>query len=235
MKPILQKDIAALLPECCRIGFAAVDAYKDSEREQIETRLPGTETVIAIAHHIQDSLEWTWLKFPAARGGETCPADMHCLTMAERIANKLGTLGFRSDIVPYPGICGLMFKTLAIPAGLGALGDNFLFMNAEWGPWMHLRIVLTDAEIQYAPQTTDSGCTHCGKCMAVCPVQAIASNGFNGLACRTCMRETAVRVCDGSYVYECEECLRACPIGQPPREIEVRFKSKTPPTGSERG
>lgn len=225
MKSISEDQFIDLIPECCRIGFASINSYEGSEKEQLLGVLPTTKTVVVIAHHIQDSLEWIWLRFSAARGGETCFADIHCLSVAERIECCLRSLGYQSAILPYPGICGLMFKTIAVQSGLGKLGDNFLFMNDTWGPWIHLRVLLTDAVIDYTLLNLDSGCNHCGNCIEACPAGAIASNDFDGAACRNCMREMARRECDGSYVYECEKCLRICPIGKQPREVEVRYKS----------
>lgn len=225
MNSISEDQLNDLIPECCRVGFASIDAYVEWEKEQLLVTLPAAKTVIVIAHHIQDSLEWIWHRFPAARGGETCPADIHCLWVAERIKYRLHSLGYRSVILPYPGICGLMFKTLAVKSGLGKLGDNFLFMNDNWGPWIHLRVLLTDTNIEHSLMDLDSGCNHCGNCLEVCPAGAITQNDFNGTACRDCIREMARSECDGSYVYECEKCLRICPIGRQPEEIEVKYKS----------
>ena len=221
---ITEKDLSVLLPECCRIGFATIEDYQGTEREQLLVRLPSTQTVVVIAHHVHNSLEWTWLKFRAARTGETSPADIHCLSMAEHIANRLESNGNQALIVPYPGISGLMFKTIALPTRLGTLGDNFLFMNNDWGPWMHLRVILTDGVIRHTRPQEEDACTHCGKCIEACPAGAIQQGRFDGLACRDQMREMSKTKCDSSFCFECELCLRACPIGTQPKEILVRFK-----------
>lgn len=225
MNSISENQLTDLIPECCRIGFASINDYDGREKEQLLNSLPIARTVIVITHHIQDSLEWIWLKFSAARSGETCPADLHSLSIAERIENYLHSTGFQSVILPYPGPCGPMFKTIAEKSGLGKIGDNFLFMNEIWGPWIHLRILLTDTNIEYSPMNLDSGCNHCGNCMEACPAGAITPDEFNGIACRDYMREMARSVCDGSYVFECEKCLRVCPIGKQPGEVEIRYKS----------
>ncbi|MEI6424824.1 MAG: shikimate kinase, partial [Lentisphaerota bacterium] len=162
---ITENDFRSLLPECCRIGFASIEDYKAAEKKQLLAKLPSTKTVIVIAHNVQDSLEWTWLKFKAARTGETSPADIHCLSIAESVLHRLESNGNQSTILPYPGICGPMFKTIAVPTGLGMLGDNFLFMNHDWGPWMHLRVIITDAVVEFTTHQIDNPCTHCGKCV----------------------------------------------------------------------
>ena len=222
--PSPETQFHALLPECCRIGFAAIEDYRGTERNKILEAMPATRSVVVIAHHVQDSLEWTWLKLPAARTGETSPADMHCLATTERVAHYLESNGAHCLILPYPGICGSMFKTIALPTGLGVLGDNFLFMNEDWGPWIHLRVLLTDVAIEHTRKQTADACTHCGKCIQACPAEAFHDETFNGLACRDKMREMSKTKSDGSFCFECELCLRACPVGKQPKEIKVRFK-----------
>jgi len=219
-----ETELRNLLPPCCRIGFAPIEDYEGQEKERILAAFPAARTVVVIAHHVQDSLEWTWLKFPAARNGETSPADIHTLASTERVMNRLMADGHQAFISPYPGICGVMFKTLALPTGLGTLGDNYLFMNEDWGPWIHLRVLFTDADIRIDRRKIANACTHCGRCIDVCPAGAFRNGSFDGLACRDKMRELARTQCDGSFVFECELCLRACPVGTQPREIEVRFK-----------
>jgi epoxyqueuosine reductase len=217
MYMITEKNINALIPECCRIGFASIGEYQGKEKEQLLAQLPSAQTVIVIAHHVQDSLEWVWLKFPAARTGETCPADIHCLSVAQRISSHIQANGKSALILPYPGACGSMFKKIAVPTRLGVLGDNFLFMNRNWGPWIHLRIILTDEVIRFAPRQSDDACIHCGKCIEACPAGAIKQGSFDGLACREKMIEMSKTKCDGSFCFECEICLRACPVGIQPK------------------
>jgi epoxyqueuosine reductase QueG len=117
-----------------------------------------------------------------------------------------------------------MFKTLAAKTGLGQLGDSFLFMNTEWGPWIHLRVVLTGAVIETEPRRQAEACTHCGRCIEACPSGAIMENGFDGLRCRNKMREIRNALGNVPYVFECERCLRACPVGVQPREVLVSYE-----------
>lgn len=219
-----QNDFSALLPRCCRVGFASIHQYDADERGAIERFLPDVQSVIVIAHHVMHSLEWTWFAFDAEPQGETCPADLHTKSMGRRICHALEAKGHQSVLLPYPGECGVMFKTLAARTGLGHLGDSFLLMNADWGPWMHLRVVLTDAEIAFEQPKVQQACTHCGRCVAACPSGAIMENDFDGLKCRDGMRGIRNSLGKIPYVFECEKCLRACPIGQAPREVLVAYE-----------
>jgi len=219
-----QNDFAELLPACCRIGFAAIDQYDAEERRAMEVFLPDVQTVIVVAHHVMHSLEWTWFAFDTERQGETCPADLHTKAMGSRIYHRLETEGHKSVLLPYPGQCGVMFKTLAARTGLGQLGDSFLFMNADWGPWIHLRVVLTEAPVEFERRAAPEACTHCGACLQACPSGAIMEHDFDGLKCRDGMHGLRNSLGKVPYIFEGERCLRACPIGQAPHEVLVAYK-----------
>ena len=219
-----QSDFTELTPACCRLGFASIDQCNADEREALRGFLPTTQTVIVVAHHIMHSLEWIWFECAAEPLHETCAADQHARSIAERIGRRLDSEGGAGMLLPYPGPCGVMFKTLAARTALGRLGDSFLFMNAEWGPWIHLRVILTDVTIEIEPGRAREACTHCGRCVEACPSGAIVENAFDGRRCRNKMREMRSALGSVPYVFECERCLRACPIGPEPREVLVAYE-----------
>ena len=49
-------------------------------------------------------------------------------------------------------------------------------------------------------------------------------NDFDGLRCRNKMREIRSALGTVPYVFECERCLRACPVGTAPREVLVSYE-----------
>ena len=101
-----------------------------------------------------------------------------------RTAVALERYGYTTEILPYPGTCGISFKQLAAKTGIGEIGDSFLFLHREWGPWTHLRIALTNAETPKARQRDfDAVCTHCGRCIDECPGRAIAQGRHDLDAC----------------------------------------------------
>ena len=99
-------------------------------------------------------------------------------------------------------------------------------MAEERERWVHLRAILTDAEIEFEKPVTQEACTHCGKCIEACLSGAIMENDFDGIKCRDSMRQIKSTLGDTPYAFECEVCLRACPVGEKPREVLITYGKK---------
>ena len=160
--------------------------------------------------------EWKW--HATNDGRERCNADDHARETCRRIKDEIASQGFLTRIVPYPEESGLQFRFIAQSAGLGRIGKNAFLLHPEWGPWIHLRVIATEASFETPSQTVDSVCTECGKCIAACPAKAISDETFDGLLCRS------YRKSKGEYdphgpnreLKYCEICARVCPIGHKP-------------------
>ena len=213
--------IQDLLPSCCEADAADISALSDSERKALSVYSEDYNTVIVLAHHVQHSLEWIWYVFDAVRGGAVSPADLHLAAEAEKIACMLRKDGYHAVILPYPCRCGVRFKDLADKTGLGKIGDSFLFLHKEWGPWTHLRIMLTNAKISGILPSCGEVCHHCGKCIAACPAGAIKENTMLGIQCGAYQNNEYIK--GHAYEYKCEKCIRACPAGAAPREIKIEY------------
>jgi ferredoxin len=106
-------------------------------------------------------------------------------------------------------------------AGMGSRGRSQLLIHPQWGPWLLLAAVLTNAELPCDKPRKDSPCGHCDACIRACPAGALTANGLNAEACRNRIgpggRALDQRLsAHGSIA--CDECRRACPIGEaPPR------------------
>lgn len=216
----LQKE---MLPSCCNLSAAAVDTYSPEGMSLIRGFLPDARTVLVLGHHITASLEWAWFPFAAERGGNTCAADLHAKSTIEAIARRLMLGGHKSMVLPYPDDCGISFKRLAAETGMGELGKSFLFLHRTWGPWVHLRVLLTDALVTDGKREPKEICTRCGNCIEACPGEALSVRDHNQQVCEV----TQQSLRDGlmikaEYRYKCEACARACPVGEPPRDIVIR-------------
>jgi epoxyqueuosine reductase len=170
-------------------------------------------------------LEWAWFPFSSERGGNTCAADLHAKSVIEGIERRLASGGHRAVVLPYPDVCGISFKRLAAHTEMGQLGRSFLFLHHEWGPWVHLRVLLTDAVVTDGQRDRKNVCTHCGKCVEACPGKALSNEPHDQELCG--LTQQGLRdalMIKAEYRFKCEACARACPVGKPPLDIEIRDK-----------
>jgi epoxyqueuosine reductase QueG len=80
---------------------------------------------------------------------------------------------------------GLSLKHCARDAGMGEIGDNGLLLSPRYGIRLGLGAVLTDREIPTgtARRNPVQLCTHCGRCLKACPVNALDSSGMDTFRC----------------------------------------------------
>jgi ferredoxin len=120
----------------------------------------------------------------------------------------------------------ISYKKAAVLAGLGAIGRNNLLIHPEHGPWLLLRAVLTDAALAPDAPIDFSPCDGCGLCITACPSGALTEGGFDRGACEGLYsapdlpRSAARRISPLGRI-NCEECMRACPIGVAPPRLSV--------------
>lgn len=214
------KVLKDLLPECCDVDSVDISRLSVNHRNIIYGFLPQCRSILILVHHIRHSLEWKWFQFKASYNGETAPADLHLESEAEQLIRTLGQEGNKTLLLPYPGKCGVRFKELADMSGLGKIGDSFLFLHRDWGPWVHLRIILTDVRIADTLPACGEVCVHCGSCGRSCPANAIKNRDFLGNDCNASQAEKGREI--KGYTYKCEICLRVCPIGAKPEELEIK-------------
>ncbi len=222
---MITSDLQRDLPSCCNLSVAPVEAYSLDGASLIRDFFTNTRSVVVIGHHVTASLEWAWFPLAAERGGNTCAADLHAKSVIEAIQRRLAYGGNRSVILPYPDKCGISFKRLAAQTDMGEMGRSFLFLHREWGPWVHLRVLLTDAVVANGQRSERDICTHCGKCIEACTGKALSFETHDQQLCALTQQglRDALKIA-AEYRFKCEACVRACPVGESPRDIEIRDK-----------
>jgi len=137
----------------------------------------------------------------------------------ERLAYILKEAGYRAAVNPL-----LPIKAFARQAGLGYYGKNGLLIHPEYGSYITLHIMLTDAVFTYdhadsSLQQLHSGCCNCDRCIKVCPFGAIGEGGTVDLL--KCMRHymfseevvpESFRAAMKTQMLGCEICQRCCPL-----------------------
>ncbi len=69
------------------------------------------------------------------------------------------------------------FSEAAVLCGLGEIGHHGAILTDEFGPFVRVCFVLTDAEIEADEVKAPHLCDKCGKCVKACPGKAIDENG----------------------------------------------------------
>ena len=139
-------------------------------------------------------------------GEENALLDGEVRLIAYKIARKLEREGNMAIHLP-PGKQDQRWFTppfyhlpAAYLAGLGTMGLNCSLISPEYGPRMWLTSIITDKELPVGEPLSEEICTKCGKCVDVCPSEALDGEGWKNVY------RCATYGCCGS-------CVAICPIG----------------------
>jgi len=203
---------------CCEVWTVPIKDLDRREAAFFRGFMPMARTAIVLGHHVVTEEEWQW--YATKNGGERCGADDHAKEVCKDLQQVLMAHGFSTEVVPYPRESGLQFRFVAQAAGAGAIGTNAFLLHPAWGPWIHLRVLATEA-----PAGTKRGggfaqvCNACGACVSACPAGAIEDTRFDGLLCRGHRRAKGEYVPVGPQreFRWCTICAQCCPIGDKPQ------------------
>ena len=128
----------------------------------------------------------------------------------------------------------LMEKPLAEAAGLGWQGKHTVLVSRQFGSWLFLGAILTDAELP-ADKPHPESCGACTRCLDICPTHAFPAP-FR-LDARKCLAYLNIehqgpiprqyRAAMGNRIYGCDDCLAVCPwnkFAQVTREAKLRAR-----------
>jgi epoxyqueuosine reductase len=133
------------------------------------------------------------------------------------IANRLESrAGARVKV--FVDTAPLMEKPLAAAAGIGWQGKHTNLVSREFGSWLFLGAILTDAELAVDPPEADH-CGNCRACLDICPTNAFPAP--YRLDARRCISYLTIehqgpiphefRKAIGNRIYGCDDCLAVCP------------------------
>jgi len=121
----------------------------------------------------------------------------------------------------------VMDKAWAVRAGIGWLGKHTNVITREFGSWVFLGEILTDAELEYDTPMLDY-CGNCTACLDACPTQAIVQPYV--LDANKCISyltiehrsELPKEIISNfqNWVYGCDICQDVCPWNRFQKETE---------------
>lgn len=133
--------------------------------------------------------------------------------IAGRIAAREGVM-----VKVFVDTAPLMEKPLAAQSGLGWQGKHTNLVSREYGSWLFLGVILTDAD--WAEDATlDDHCGSCTRCLDICPTKAFpepyrldASRCISYLTIEhDGMIPVEFRKPMGNRIFGCDDCLAVCP------------------------
>jgi epoxyqueuosine reductase QueG len=190
-----------------------------SYTERIREHLPEARSVVMLGCHVWDDI----LEAAVRRGeGWHYPGYWALSARARDVAIFLERQGYRA----YLGGPLVSWKQAARLAGLGTYGKNALLVTPDFGPWVRLAAVITDAPMAHDIPFEDDLCGDCEACLAACPVGALTPYTVDPDRCLVGVHlgPEAARADEALLArYEsqitplahlmCTACQKACPLG----------------------
>jgi len=221
------------------IGIAPGSAFSTQELGELGRRFGALRSVVILAQRIVDPVQL--VRFYSAglyRDSRVAAslADAMLRDACWRVVEILREAGHRA-VIPRNQRYGvaeprhnLSYKKAGVLAGLGAFGKSQLLIHPEWGPWLWLRTVVTDAPLPPDTPTDFTPCEDCRRCVEACSGGALSHSQFDREACeRFCaVRDaptSAARRISPLGTITCDECMRACPIGTVPPRLGEDFRA----------
>ena len=135
----------------------------------------------------------------------------------KRIASQFAARA-GADVKVFVDTAPVMEKPLAEAAGIGWQGKHTNLVSRDFGSWLFLGAIFTDAELPPDAPEADS-CGSCRACLDICPTDAFPAP--YRLDARRCISYLTIehkgaiphafRAAMGNRIFGCDDCLAVCP------------------------
>ncbi len=146
-----------------------------------------------------------------------------------------------ADVKVFVDTAPVMEKPLAEAAGIGWQGKHTNLVSRDFGSWLFLGAIFTDAALDPDPPETDA-CGSCRACLDICPTDAFPAP--YRLDARRCISYLTIehkgpiprdlRAPIGNRIFGCDDCLAVCPwnkFAEAGRQakLKARYDLNAPP------
>jgi epoxyqueuosine reductase len=94
------------------------------------------------------------------------------------------------------------FRYAAVACGMGEIGLSGEVLTPRFGPRQRFAMIITDAQLPGDPIYERLICTHCGRCITVCPLHAMDSQNIERVT--ICGKTMSVAACDFTLCDSCQ-------------------------------
>ncbi len=137
--------------------------------------MPDARSVVVMGVHLWDDM----LELAIKKGDEwVYPGYLPLDVLQYAMISYLEKRGYNA-VPAYSLSC----KRLAQLAGFGGYGKNALIVNPEYGPWIRLVPVLTNAEMPADKPFEKDLCGKCENCVKACPASALSPYKVDDTKC----------------------------------------------------
>ena len=208
------------------IGFADASEFSNylinpHQRQNPKLALPNAKSIIVAGIYIGGVTMPEWENPWYGRTSRLYLSEffLDVVKPLEPISDFLKTNGYQAIVCDGTREGGsiLPLKLAAIRAGLGWQGKHSLLVSKQFGTFLALGGIITDAELDHSAIEEPDRCRSCDKCQTACPVAALDQPYV--LEMKKCMSyqlqvdglSEEVQAAMDNRVGDCEICQDSCP------------------------
>jgi epoxyqueuosine reductase len=195
--------------------------FKDSLRCDPKRSIPRAKTIIVTGIYIGGLALPAWQNVMYGRTSRLFLSGffLDVVKPLEPIARVLKKAGYQALVCDGSAEQGsiLPLKLAAVRAGLGWQGKHSLLISKQYGTYLALGGIITDADLEHNTQKETNRCKTCDKCQKACPLSALDQPYvLNKERCMSNRLQNPslpemVQTVMENRIVDCEICQDACP------------------------
>ncbi len=208
------------------IGFTHASEFKGylmkgSKRQDPRNAMPDAETILVAGIYIGGCVLPSWDKPGIGRTSRLYLSGFFSdvTRQVEPLARFLRSQGYQALIcdTSRPGGSIIPLKLAAVRAGLGWQGKHSLLISRQFGTFLALGGIITNADLKESIKEETDLCMNCSECQKACPLNALEKDYvLNKEKCLSYILQQekipdSAKPVLGNRIVDCEICQEHCP------------------------